>query len=376
MPNSQFTIYTATDIGGPGLLTGVTGSLINILNACLVNGYTSKSAAGWTKPFADISASAGSLPYYACFKQASGSQFTMFVNDNAPSGSAKEADVTGWLSMTSLSGSGSTSITNVGTGLGQFPYPGQSNNNSTLYSLIYGRVNIRKSNTADATVRYWVIAADAYTMYLWVLAGDIANTYCWFAFGDFYSLGGTSDLGRCMILGRSGENAVSVSNPGIGNDWGDLLVGSTAAWTSYAIFDTPTTLWSYGQPGHWIARPFSGIGVSVPFLKHGDNTLTSLTWHNAGLVPNYCRMDGALPYPNTYDSNAYLSYVWLGDTSNFSLRGKFRGIYQVCHLAANFSDGQILTGGGDFAGKTFMIINHGPTGGFWAVETSPTVITN
>ena len=71
MPNSQFTIYTATDIGGPGLLTGVTGSLINILNACLVNGYTSKSAAGWTKPFADISASAGSLPYYACFKQAS-----------------------------------------------------------------------------------------------------------------------------------------------------------------------------------------------------------------------------------------------------------------------------------------------------------------
>ena len=62
--------------------------------------------------------------------------------------------------------------------------------------------------------------------------------------------------------------------------------------------------------------------------------------------------------------------------SNFSLRGKFRGIYQVCHLAANFSDGQILTGGGDFAGKTFMIINHGPTGGFWAVETSPTVITN
>ena len=58
------------------------------------------------------------------------------------------------------------------------------------------------------------------------------------------------------------------------------------------------------------------------------------------------------------------------------MRGKYRGRYHLCHPAADFSDGQIIQGGGDFAGKTFMVIKLGPNNGMWALEISPTVPTN
>ena len=69
--NSQFTIYSSSDVGGPGLITGTTGSLITVLDACLVNGYSGKSAAGWTKPLGTLS---GSISAY---QQGSGSKLDL-----------------------------------------------------------------------------------------------------------------------------------------------------------------------------------------------------------------------------------------------------------------------------------------------------------
>ena len=92
MTTNQFTIYTANDVQGPGFLNGTTGSLIAILNACLVNGYGTgsyyKAPVGWTKPLPDVSSSVGSLPILACYQQGTGSQFTLFVNDSGANTSA------------------------------------------------------------------------------------------------------------------------------------------------------------------------------------------------------------------------------------------------------------------------------------------------
>ena len=118
MPVSQFTIYTNADPFGPGLISGTTGSLIAILDACLINGYGSgsayyKPAAGWSRPLPSISASAGSPAQLACYKQgATGSQYTLFVNDSAPNATAgaREAWVTGWEVMSALTGSGNLGL--------------------------------------------------------------------------------------------------------------------------------------------------------------------------------------------------------------------------------------------------------------------------
>ena len=143
MVTNQFTIYTASDPNGPGYLYGSTGSLPTILDACLVNGYTGKPAAGWTKPLPNITGST-SASIYACYQQGTGSGFVLFINDSGEVGGiSSECWACGWESISSLTGSGTTIATNVGVGNNQFPSPAQS--------LTYGVVNIRKSVTMDST---------------------------------------------------------------------------------------------------------------------------------------------------------------------------------------------------------------------------------
>ena len=76
MPNSQFTIYTSADSGSV-VLNGTSGSLIALLDQCLVSGSASKPGAGWTKPFANSS-------NFGCWTQGTGSRMTLFINDSAP----------------------------------------------------------------------------------------------------------------------------------------------------------------------------------------------------------------------------------------------------------------------------------------------------
>ena len=198
MATSQFTIYTSFDAGGPGPIYGNSGSLISVLNACLVNGYTGHPSAGWTKPVADFS-------NYASYQPISGAMAILFVNDNYVA-NGKEADVTGWIGLTSITSSATqTSASNVGAGHGQFPTPAQS--------LTIGKLVWRKSATSDVTTsRYWFIAADAYTMYIWINTGDAAGTYAHGGFGDFYSLYGAGDVGRALIYGRTVENSPNGAN--------------------------------------------------------------------------------------------------------------------------------------------------------------------
>ena len=249
--SSQFTIYSSTDVNGPGPLTGKTGSLIQVLDACLVNGYGSKPSAGWTKPLANISASC-----IGCYQQGAGSQFTLFVNDNAPlngtSNTYGEAWAVGWLNMTSLSAV--TSSTNVGLGSGQFPLPSQA--------LTQGKTIWRKSNTTDTVPRSWIVAADAYTMYIWVADGG--GNYYHGGFGDFYSLYGSSDKARCFIFGKGGEQTATITNT---EQTDCISAGNT--------FDSSNTnKLVYGFPGHYIASSPAFSTPPINYTKKGDYTVS------------------------------------------------------------------------------------------------------
>ena len=282
MATSQFTIYTSADPYGPGPLTGTTGSLISVLDACLVNGYGTgqytKVAAGWTKPLANVSSSLG------CWQQPSGSKMTLFVNDSGPNVTslAKEAWITGWEYMTNLAPSGSvfTASNSAGNGYGQFPLPSQL--------LTYGHVVWRKSASNDSVARSWIIAADAYTMYIWISAGDtIAPPYYYHGgFGDIFSLKNQTDIWRCFIYGRVLENtAAGVTTA----DWTDLIaLGSQR--------DQSNNLTS-AQPGHFIARTPGGTGGSQTFTKSGNGSLTpqSITAN----APYGCALYGILSGPNS-----------------------------------------------------------------------------
>ncbi len=353
MSTSQFTIYSSSDPFGPGMLLGITGSLVNVLDACLVNGYSGKTAAGWTKPLPNIS---GTL---ACYKQPSGSQFTLFVNDSQPNitSLAREAWVCGYETITSLTGSNAggsnfTSSYGSGAGYGQFPLSYQS--------LTFGHVVVRKSSTNDATYRPWVIAADASTLYMWVLTGDVANSYSHWSFGDIYALR-SSDVFRGYIYAMPTEN----NAPGAGNDVCDCM--------NMGVEHAAATSLSTQMAGHFIARNMNGFGGSNWFGRKGDASVSS-TAHAA--VGNVSSINGILPCPNPADNSIWLNPLWMLDYPSMAIRGRFRGLIQICHPIANFSDGQIFSGSADFAGRTFMVIKTSPYSSMWGIEISPTVETN
>ena len=342
--SSKFTIYTAADPGSPGYLNGTTGSLISILNACLVNGYTGKPGAGWTKPLPD------SASVYACYQQPTGSGDILFINDNAPN-VANEAQTTGWETISSVCPAGASAATNVGLGLGQFPLPAQS--------LTYGSVVWRKSNTADSVKRYWIVAADSSSMYMWVQTGDSGANYMHTMFGDCYSLAGEADKWNCAIVGRYGQNSAATT----GVDLTDTII------VSYNDYNSPST--STAMAGHFIARSAFGMGTSINFNRKGDCILPSYA-----ISGNPTYINGVLQTPNGPDNSLYMCPLYIAEPITLSLRGRFRGLYQVGHPYSSFLDGQLIPGGGQYAGKTFVIIRQSANNSFWALEVSNTVETN
>lgn len=342
MPASQFTIFSSSDVGGPGLLTGQAGSLLTLLDACLVTGYSGHSVSpAWTKPFAN----SGNI---GCYKQGAGAGLGLVVNDNGPgAGTYQEASAIGW---ESVAGIGSP----VGTGSGQFPTPAQQ--------LTNGHVIWRKSVAASSAGRTWLMAADSSTFYLWISTGDAAGVYYPAMFGDVFSLKGGSDAYRCFIIGRFGDNTTGGGDTSKDTSDG-LVVGATGSSNAGPLAFTQAC-------GHFMARTWGGGGSSIVFVKLCDQS--KMVGAPSGSTP----LLGLMQTPNGPDAALYLSPLVVGEPASLSVRGRLRGLYQVCHPIAGFADGQTVAGGGDYAGKSFQIVLKGPSGGFWAVETSATVETN
>lgn len=237
-------VYTSSDASAP-VLTGQVGSLVGVLDACLVNGYGSKSAAGWTKAFTATNKGSylGSAGHY------------LDVDDSgAGAGGAQEANVRGYEAMTA-----------VGTGTNPFP--------TTAQAAAPG-LFIRKSVTADGTARGWVVVADGTTFHLFILSGDTVGRYQSFSFGRFYSFQ-SGDAYRTAILGHTTTGGGS--STGLDTN---TLASSASSTTS----------------GVYVARTYTGSGTSTSAGMCGFSTTVSSPWNG----PNP-------PDGNVYVSRLFLS---------------------------------------------------------------------
>lgn len=323
---AQFTIYRSSDGSAPAL-DGTVGSLVALLDACLVNGYGAKTAAGWSKPFTGTNK--------AAFKLGAGTGLYLRVQDDGPGGGgAAEARVTGYVTMS-----------DVDTGTGPFPTAAQG------LGGIVAALSVRKSSNADANVRDWILVADARTLYLFVLTTDVAGAYLTFAFGDIYSFK-SNDAYNCLIIG--GPTEVSASEFYMGRVVTSL--GSSIA-------------------GHYIARGHTQLGGSVQVGKHNDAVKTGA---NVGSV-------GVVPFTNPEDGGIYLSPLWVHDPTTVPVngcRGRMRGLWTALHAASSLPDGTTFSGSaiGELAGKTFLAITQirspASNTGTLVIETSATIETN
>lgn len=322
---AQFTIYRSTDSSAP-VLTGAVGDLVNLLDKCLVTGYGAKSAAGWTKPYTGTNK--------AAFQQGSGSNgFYLRVQDDAPgAGGAKEARITGYEVMTT-----------VDAGTGPFPTAVQGVGSIAMFVA-------RKSVTADATARAWIVIADARTVYVRVLTGDTAGVYFGFNFGEFFSLM-SADGYRCIITGRAIENSTTAA-------------AERCATLSAAI--------STSVSGNAIARGHTGLGGAIVPSVTGD-----------GAKGNNITLSGVIPFTNPSDGGLYLSQLWIGDPTTTpinGIRGRLRGLWHFLHAATSVADGDTFSGVGDLSGKTFLCVKNSPDSsgsyGVMVVEASNTLESN
>jgi hypothetical protein len=290
------------------------------------SGSDTKAGAGWTKPY-------GTNPQ-AVYRQPAGCRFYLQVDDSGPgAGGAREARSFGFEAMTAY---------NVGSG--QFP---------TVAQIAAGCV-IRKSSTLDNVARPWIAFADDRTFYLFTLSGDTALNYHGFSFGDFHSLL-PGDAYKCLIMSGTTESSGSVT----ASQFGQIV---------------PCQLGNF--PGHYLPRNYSGFGGSTNFLKAGDYSLTAGS--------NY--LVGVVGFPNS-DGGLYLAPLRIADGSSPGasvagtayLRGRLRGMFQICHPFTAFADGDVISGTGGYSGRTFQVVKfvHSLATGqaFAAIETTPWAVS-
>lgn len=291
--------YRYDDAGAP-TLAGQVGSLNNVLRKCLVGtsgiAYGSKPSAGWSESFV------GAASNIAAFRNSTadgGSGCFVRVHDNAPAGGggARESLITVYANMTGI---------NTGTGA-------------------LKNVYARKSATADATARKWLVVADARTawVYVWDTGDYAAHAYdvSFNGFGDFDSVHTTSS--RFFNFGRTNAN----------DSYGGTL---------------PAIAQVNSSPSGISARPLTGIGST-------SDILIGVETPNNGCIGGYYWTSN----PHSVTAKSYFNRTArIFDVVTSELFGSLRG------MALPFQNMQASPRAAPFEGDQSLILCHvGAVGG-------------
>lgn len=287
--------YFSTDASAP-TLNGTVGSLITLLDACLVNGYGSKTAAGWTKEYSGTN--------LAAYRMSTVSPAT---------GMYLRVDDTGTTTARVL---GYETMSDVNTGTNRFP----------LESQVSGGSYIWKSVSANSTARPWAMVACERSFYLFTLTNKTTldasydNYSCQVFFGDIVTRKATDGY-QCMIIAPTGA---------INND-NQMLAGCGVpiSW-------------------HYIARPYTGLGTSTQVgkcrcLPAGYNN------QSVGLTETGV-------FPDAVSQTLILGKVMVSE-SNVIMRGFMPGMYDPVGGRNAYAGGfDIVQGQGNTSGTTFVVL--------------------
>ena len=310
-------VYRWDDASAP-VLTGEVGKLAALLKACLVTGYGSKTAAGWSNPY-----SATNVKAFTNSVAAGGTGYGIKVSHT----NAQYASVIGYEAV-----DGSGKLTK------QFPTGAQLASGTIWWC----------SSTADTTPRPWLLVADEKRFYLWIgysvttETGLATSSYMLMFFaGDLTGLNPT-DPYRFMVIGNTNASEYSNSFSGI----------NAYVQNGYVV------------EGHYMARNLSGSTVSKTCGKTGGCY--------GGGVSSMGTIGGA--YPDAASGGMLLCPVFVNDADEAGqIRGHMPGLYNPIHNLPGNS-GDTFSGVGSLGGKSFILLDAGNNGSRCrvALETSDT----
>lgn len=296
------TVYKSTDASAP-TLSGQAGRLIAVLDACLVTGYGSKTAAGWTKSF-----SGTNLAAYRMTTTSPATGFYLRVDDTGTTSSR----IVGYETMS-----------DVNTGTNPFPTAAQQSGGAYAW----------KSSTADATARPWCLIADSGAdprgFYLIIDANSTTysttDTYATiYFFGDIITRKATDGY-QCMLMA---QNVVPATNQGNG--------GNVNGGSAYAALR-----------GHWLARAYTAIAGAITCSKSRNYRCASTS--------TVIGVSDAAAFPDKLTNSLRLATIMVQESA-VVLRGTMPGLFepQGGDFVGNIYDE--IVGQGAYTGTTFVIV--------------------
>lgn len=351
MAGTEVILLRSTDTGAP-TLTGQAGSLITLLDACLIDGYNSKTVTitrsgsvatatcatphGFSTDGVKVEISgANETSYNGIFLISNVSTYTFDFTVTGSPATPATGTITakmpglGWtkpFSGTNLAAyrgdvastrlymrvddttttyasiRGYETMTDINTGTGLFP---------TVAQMASG-VFASKSYTADAVARPWVVIGDGYEFFLMAAHNHTAYAASRILhFGDPKSEMSADPYG-CLLIGdfQSTSSAAPESN------------------TYLSCINTGNTLltpYGYAHPGHYFARAYTQTGSSAAAGKFGPPTALQGSSGASSAIGAW----GGMPYPSPVNNGLYIAPILVGDTLGF--RAQLKGMWAPCH---------------------------------------------
>lgn len=371
--------YFHSAMTGAPTLSGTAGTLIDVLDACLVNGFGSKTltslvvsggvatatvAGGIGSIEADVVITvAGSTPAgLNGQKRVLTNNATTFTFDATgisdqtatgtitvmltPAGWSKvfagtslavyrANNVTGTrcylrvddTSTTNARVVGYETMSDINTGTGRFPTDAQ----------VTGGNWWPKASAAGAAARTWTVIADDKTVYvhLHTVTTNPGSNGATFVFGDYTPR-------------KSGDAYASVLS-GYNTD-GSNTTGTIPASVSYVESNSNTS-----DTGTYTPRTYSGLGGSVRLSRRGESNCHETGHSGSSSFGNYTGQ-----WPNGPDNSLILSRVTLVEQGVVNLRGVMRGVLVTPQKAGDsFSWRDKVAGTGVYAGRKLLAIKGG-----------------
>lgn len=298
-------VYSSADAGAP-TLTGQAGSLTNLLDKVLVDGYGTTVPAGWAVAFTATDKRA--------YRAAAGVRAYLRVDDDAASG-AQYADVRGYATMS-----------DVDTGTEPFPTSAQS---STWVAT--------KSSAASSASRPWVAFADDRFIWLFAAVNGSTWTKLVLAFGDIVSLKPSDNFGAVIAADRTRATSPGASH----NRFGALDGADTQFYLLRA------------------ADEVSGAALATSVPINLVNAVASGSVRRAlGNYVDITGSTGAENYPSPVTGQASIAPILLMErpaTASAGFRGYLPGMYQPLHTVSGLNSGDIIDGGVALAGRQLQM---------------------
>jgi hypothetical protein len=370
-------LFRSSDANAP-TLNGTAGSLIAVLDACLVNGYNLKSVQGITRvgqvatvTFATahgFAADGLTVVRQAGFDQAeyngdfrisnvlaNSYDITVTGTPSTPGTGTATAKVAPVDWVKAFSGTnkaayrsnaadatrlflrvndanpnddsnrsalmlGYETMSDVDTGASPFPTAAQMANG----------IYFNKSSQGDSSARNWYLIADDRELLLFYGTYAIfPNVYRIFHFGDFASELASDPYG-CLIFG----------DIGVGYN-GDTNVGH-----SYYVYNT----YANAETGHYLARNYTQIGTAFNCCKFAPNP--------RGVSDAFGYNTFNMTYPAAGNNQIYEVPVYVGENqSNQPVRGQMKCWYAPLHVRP-LGHGNTLSNISGLPGRTLLAISN------------------